>query len=328
MSLKQSLEKIINETKDLLWENDEWRNRYNNYANKITENLDFIESNQKTFHQWKPLTVYLNTTSALNAKKSVKYEIRYYGQTVAKLTGFKSGRHKLSTKGFDETNLRDFDCAIKLDGVNWAGNEAKEFRKYFKERKTSRNEGNNKKNEEHRLESLWLSELQKTKNKILPYAKPVEIGKARFPMPTPISASNHKKVKYSGYYGGGIDILARVGTGGVNTYLCIIELKDENVKREPPKYAIGQAVAYTTFIRELLRSECGNLWWKIFGFNSEIPKRLNLYAVCLMPSNSLNDYSFKDIELHIESDIIKLNYIYFIEKNNKIIEVDTSLEFI
>ena len=148
----------------------------------------------------------------------------------------------------------------------------------------------------------------------------------RFPMPTPISASDHKAVKYSGVYGGGIDILARTGTGGTNTYLCIMELKDENVKSEPPKAALSQAIAYTTFIRELLRSEAGREWWTLFGFHGEIPEQLTLYAACVMPIG-YNDYSFEDITLDIEGDIIKLHYVYFSEKDNKITEVDTSLRW-
>ncbi len=316
---------VIKGTKELLSQNDEWRIRYGEYAARITQNLDFIKSSRESFRQWAPLTVYLNTTSALKAKRTVQFELRYYGQTVAKLTAFKSGKHKLSTKGYVETNLRDFGCEIKLQGVDWAGNEAKEFRKFFKERKCPRNTKNNRGNEEHRLESLWLSELQKSKDKVLPYAKPVEIGKVRFPMPTPISASNHRTVKYSGFRGGGIDILARVGTGGPNTFLCIMELKDENVRNEPPRYALRQAVAYTTFIRELLRSESGSIWWRLFGFSGEIPSQLTLFAACMMPSGSYNDYSFKDMELDLEGDIIKLHYVYFTEQNNKIVDVDTSL---
>ena len=325
--LIEELDATVKETKVLLDQNGEWRSRYEGYGNRIAQNLDLIKSVRKSFRQWDPLHIYLNTTSALEAKRTVRFGLRYHGQTVANLTGINTGKHKLSTKGYEKNSLRDFDCAIKLDGVDWAGNEAAEFRRFFKDRKDRRNATGNKGNEEHRLESMWLSELKKSKDKTLPYSKPVEIGKIRFPMPTPLSASNHRTIKYSGNRGGGIDILARVGTGGRNTYLCIFELKDENVSKEPPSQAVRQAVVYTTFIRELIRSESGNIWWQLFGFGREIPKQLILYATCLMPSSSYNDYSFKDIELHIEEDIVKLHYVYFTEKNNRITDVDTSLKW-
>ena len=130
-------------------------------------------------------------------------------------------------------------------------------------------------------------------------------------------------LKYSGK-GGGIDILTRTGAGGKATRLCIMELKDENKKSEPPKDAMKQAVAYATFIRELLRSDAGEDWWKLFEFGGKIPRSLELYAACVMPSNDNNDYcSFRDMELNItENDTIKLHYLYFTEKKDGRITIE------
>lgn len=329
---RNDLVETINKTQALLYENKEdWISRYKKYAEDINKNLDFIESARKSFRQLKQLMVYLNTTSARNAISTVLFELRYYGQTVAELTGFESGELKLSTKRkkrYEKNNLRDFDCEIQLNDVDWVSDEAREFRKFFIHRKGPRKvEIGKKENEEARLESLWLSELEEKKDKALSYATPVRIGKVRFSMPTPISASQkNKPVKYSGFRGGGIDILARVGTGGPDTYLCIMELK---AKSEPPKHALRQAVAYTTFIRELLRSELGRTWWPLFGFSGEIPKKLILYAAYLIPNSEYNDYSFKDIELPIKGeDIVKLHYVYFTETDNKITSVNTSLKWL
>ena len=121
-----------------------------------------------------------------------------------------------------------------------------------------------------------------------------------------------------GIHGGGIDILARTGTGGKATNLCIMELKDENNKREPPKDAMKQAIAYATFIRELLRSDAGTAWWKLLGFGGKIPDMLELYTTCVMPSRLDNDYSFGNMVLNIEKDTIKLHYIYFTEENKRV----------
>lgn len=104
-------------------------------------------------------------------------------------------------------------------------------------------------------------------------------------------------------------------------------IEGRKCKSEPPKDALKQAIAYTSFIRELLRSEAGQEWWTLFGFNGKIPKQLTLYAACVMPSSNCNDYSFRDMTLDIDGDTIKLHYVYFIEKNNKITEVDTSLKW-
>lgn len=321
---KNKFMQVIEETQSLLKENSEWRERYSGYADSISRNKPLIEIVRRSFHEWSPLYVYLNTTSAKNAKNSVSFELRYMGQTVAKLIANKDKKHKLSTKNsknkLEETNLRDFGCNLCMAAADWDGKPAIEFRKFFKDREGARETGSNKSNEEHRLESLLLTEFSKTKSQEKPLLRiqPVKIAKVRFPMPTPISASNHKAIKYSGIYGGGIDILARTGTGGKATHLCIMELKDKNEKREPPKAAMEQAIAYATFIRELLRSDTGVAWWKLFGFKGNIPEPLELYATCMMPSNHNNDYSFGNMELNIERDTIKLYYIYFTDEDGKI----------
>jgi len=305
---------VIKETRLLLADNNEWEERYAGYAKKISENIDVIKIVRSSFREWSPLKIYLNTTAAKTAKHTVNFELRYLGQTVAKLKGAKDNEHKLSTKGYEKTNRRDFDCKIALSNADWRGKDAKDFRNAFKNRKGARNTGEHKNNEEHRLESLLLTEFSKTKNKTLRHIKPVTIGTVRFPMPTPISASNHAVLKYSRQYGGGIDILTRTGTGGKATHLCIMELKDNNEPSEPPKDAMKQALAYTTFIRELLRSNAGAAWWKLFDFKGQIPEPLELYAACVMPSvPKYNDTSFGAMKLGIDGDIIELHYVYFTE---------------
>ena len=318
-SLRIELEKTINDTIHLLEINSEWKKRYAEYAKDILQNLDYIKSVRKTFREWSPLYLYLNFTNAKRAKKSIKFELRFMGQTVADLV-FNKGL-KLNTRKYNHNNSKYFGCIIVLAGVDWDGSEAREFRSYFKNLKTV----SNKSNEEHRIESLLLSEFSKTRNKALTHIQPVKIKNIRFPMPTPLSACNHKTVKYSGIYGGGIDIFARTGSGGYNTNLCIMEVKDENIKREPPKDAVKQAVIYSTFILALLRSSCGQIWWKLFGFGGKIPKKLVVFATCMMPSNGNNDYSFEGMELIVGNDVIRLHYGYFTEESNKIRQIESSL---
>jgi hypothetical protein len=143
-------------------------------------------------------------------KKTVVFDLRYYGQTIARITGHVDGKLKLSTKGFEKNNLRDFGCDIQLKGVDWKGPEAAKFRKYFKDRKGPRNAEVNVGNEEHRLESLWLTELQKQSNKAVPNTKAVEVGNVRFPMPP----ASRRKLQYA---------IVRVGhTAGV--VCCLIAL--------------------------------------------------------------------------------------------------------
>jgi len=314
---------IVVKTRELLRQNPEWRSRYLSYAHALTQNRDLIKTVRATFHEWLPLFVYINVTHARNAGSSVIFELRYLGQTVARL--LVKDKVKISTAGFDDNNRRDFDCYIALASENWDGPAARAFRGHFKTRPALRNADSCRGNDEHRVESMMLTEFTRVKNKRLRHIKPVTIGGIRFPMPTPLCASNHKQIKYSGIYGGGIDILARTGTGGKATHLCIMELKDENVAAEPPREVMKQAVAYATFVRELLRSDAGPGWWNLLGFGGAIPDRLTLYAAVVMPFGSNPDSSFAGIELPIADDRIQLHFLYFQESQNAVSDFKTSL---
>lgn len=319
------LNPIIEKTQQLLNDNTEWLSRWTDYAANISYKKTFIKNIRKSFREWSPLYVYLTTTSIKNTSNSVVFDLRYMGQIVARLTGSKDGRHKLSTgyRYCEKSNLDNFGCGISLPDVDWCGDEAKKFRDFFKQRTGSR-QTNIRNNDEHRLESLILTEFFKTEstNKAVLHIQPVTpIENVRFPMPTYIKASNPDNVGI-GY--GHIDILTRVGTGR-STNLCIMELKDENKKTEPPEYVIKQALKYATFVRELLRSNCGRDWWKLFGFHGELPEKLKLYAACVIRSGKYNNTSFGEKEIAVGKDAIVLHYLYFEEENDALKFVSTSI---
>ena len=321
---------IVFETLRLIRTNDEWIGRYREYARLITDNLDDIKQARKAFREWSPLKFYLNVTNAKKASIRLTLGVRYQGQEVAELIFNKAKNEapmlNTTSNNYEKKNSDYFGWQKSLDMVDWHGAEAKAFRNFFK-KNPPRIDTIAKHNEEHRLESLLLSEFSKNKSaeKALQNIQPVKIEGIRFPMPTPISASNHKAIKYSKSYGGGIDILARVGKSGYSAKLCVIELKDENDPKEPAIEVIKQAAAYAVFIRELLRSESGSDWWKLFGFNKPLPKKLTLYATCAMPSGEGNDYYFANKEIQIKEDVIRFHYIYFREADNSIISIESSL---
>ena len=310
---------VVEKTRSLLKTNPEWPARYADYANKIQGSIPFISASRSSFRESSPLKVYLNITSAKGARRSVSFELRYLGQTVAELKGNKNKGFRLSTKRYRTTNRRDFDCDIWLPSADWRGEDSATFRSFFKARKGPRLGDSNRANEEHRLESLLLTEFSRRKSKEKPLLgiQPVRIAGVRSPIPTPISASNPRAIKYSGTRGGGIDILARTGTGGRAMHLCILELKIKGGRRESAS-AMEQAVAYTTFVRELLRSESGAAWWRLFGFGGDVPESLELYSACAMPLDAHNETSFGRRELNIEGDTIRLHYLYFVDEGTRI----------
>lgn len=320
-----NIENIIKETQELLVNNSEWKNRYKGYADHLLANMDVIESNRSRFNEFPPLYFYISTSNAKNAKKKLLLDVRYRGQSIATLKA-NENNITISTKEQDDKNLRDFNCTIKLNDIPWQETQVSEFRRFFKNRDNSRNyDDKNKKNEEHNVENLLLSEFSKpiSNNKQITGIQPVKICGNRFGMPTPISASDHKALKYANQYGGGIDIFARTGRG-LATYLTVIEVKDENNSREPPEDALKQSIQYAVFIRELLRSDCSENWYKIFGFKSAIPKNLTIRAVCAMPNDNL-DQSFAKQTYLIGVDKIECHYVYFKYDGKQLSDFQTSL---
>jgi len=265
---------------------EEWVKIFQNRARGILNNLDNIKQNRKQLHMWAPLTFSIKVTSATSTGKTVKIDVKYLGQNVAELSIEKDKVYITTNpdkKGKTESNNeRYFGCEIKLNDVPWKSAEARKFRRYFKDRIPEKSL-----RQESRIESLLLTEFAKSTDKLLRNIQPVMIGDVNFPMPTPLKASI-KGVEYSRNSSGGIDILARVGTGGRHAFLCVIEVKDENKQhtKEPPTVVIKQAIKYATFIRELVRSDAGKNWWKIFGFGGEVPKKLLIHATCAMPDDN------------------------------------------
>lgn len=331
------MEKFLNECKSTIHEVQEllvtnrehWVRRFSNYANDIHRNEEEIRNKKKkTFNEWAPLYLYMNVSQA---KGNMEFGLRYLGQQVATLKA-KDGKTTISTKLFDDNNKRDFGCDIKLTSDEWRSTNASVFRKHFAG-KLPRTLESKKRNEEHRVESALLTEFSKksSTDKELCNIQPVKIAKiARFQMPTPISASNPKKLTYGTGLGlgGGIDILCRVGSAG-RPHLCIMEVKDEYKANEPPRMAIKQALVYATFIRELLRSEDCEKWWHIFGFKKP-RKQIKLLVACVMPApaNDDPDISFGNITIPFDvdsTDCAVLHYMYINECDNKIKVVSTSL---
>jgi hypothetical protein len=298
----------------LLEENSEWIGRFKDYAGEIQANLQFIKKHRIAFHALSPMKVYLTSTNARQASKThLTLSLRYLGHKVADLTVAK--KLTINTSKYDVNNALCFGSHIKLKNADWRSAEARNFRKHFLTY-PSISAACPSREDEHRYESRLLTEFEKSTDKALPNIQPVEIKGIRFPMPTPLRACDQPIVEYAkNFIGGNIDIFCRTGLGTGNK-LCVFELKDENKKgsKEPPRKVVKQAIAYATFIVNLLRSESGLDWWHILresDRSKKVPDRLVIHAACLMPSNCNEYHSFDGITVNVGKDRILLNSVYF-----------------
>ncbi len=169
---------------------------------------------------------------------------------------------------------------------------------------------------EHSCENLLLRRLAETvgEKKYIKNIQPIKLADcAFFQMPTCLKASTAKKIKniddvkkieYSAYSGGGIDILAKIKKGN-KSELCVIELKDEYKPDERPIIAIRQAISYAVCLDYILRSEINTSkqnWYQILtGSKREIPDNININVVVAMPfKNDPETFLSKENEDEVE----------------------------
>lgn len=305
---------VIAAVRKLLRDNPEWIVRYKHYIDTLAEKkaAGTFSWAQRQFSVPAPFQLYLSLSMAIHkcTAKRTAFELRFHGQSVAvlfvdnqkeKTVSLQVKKAPAVYKVLREKSEADAAYLSSLDPsalYDWHGEEARNFRRIYAglERALATNGQSHLLGQpEHDMESFLLANYAKKRSdeKEIAYIQPVTMldTSARFQMPTPIKASSVKNgidtLAYAGKSGGGIDILARVGSGR-STTLAVMELKDENKDSEPPRKVICQAIAYATFLRELLRSEAGEGWWRFFGFGGSVPKKLTLKAIVVMPLKNQN----------------------------------------
>jgi len=315
VELIKKYQETFETTQNSLKENSEWINRYAGYADMFKKNEEAFLKHLDTLNNalnLKPtshLALYL-TTSRIK-KTKLCFDLRFRGQSIAEISPVKNDKYNVKfakdKKGRNRNEVKenadDFTC-MPID--------------LLKELNKRLNNEDIEHNKEHLIESVLLGNfsLPDAAGKCFKGIQPIKYAGCRFAMPTPFSASKAKdgKVKYSGFRGGSIDIFTRT-TG---KHISVIELKDESAEEEAkelPEDAIRQAIVYATFIRELLRTPKAKSddWYDIFGFTSNVPKKLNIKTIIAMPYSDKNSTSFKNIKLNFpeSGDTLELHYFYF-----------------
>lgn len=299
----------------------EWQKRYLDYAAKLSMNK---LSYSKPRNLSPLLKLYTTISGSLDNVKgnNPTLDVRYKGQSVANIEqvcddgkdNFKLiipveliNNNAKTFTGYSALNqLNDnVDICVDLDSTT-----GRIFNKFFTKDHTKQSKNKKEAHPEHTLESALLTELEKTMggDKYIKYIQPITLLKMRYQFPTPFTASKiYKKaingeigendLSYSKGNGGGIDILARR-----KRKIVVMELKDEYSNKEKPELAIRQAIVYATFVRELLRygeSQNKDHWYKLFGFNSKLPKKLKIKCAIAMPD-------VKDPNLFINAGLMEL----------------------
>jgi hypothetical protein len=136
-------------------------------------------------------------------------------------------------------------------------------------------------------------------------------------LPVPISASGKGPKEDHGH----IDILARHRGKDNRTRLSVWELKKPHTYGRPA----SQAYIYAATLLYILRqTKQGPAWYRLFGYRSSIPKRLEIEAVVAITRDQEKKFIQEETELkkstylQIEGDSIQLYAAYYEEEAQSI----------
>jgi len=346
--MKQTNSTTVQQTIDVLSnpDNEVWKEIYRRYAEQIIRNKKKYGENARLFQPKEPLLSYSSIGKASYEGQTTAYDLRFAGQSVGLIEVNKDWncKVKLTVTERQAKYAKDhfgFKNSNSFERKSWKEDrEAIEFRKFYMDNKSTQDIAI--KSQEHRIESELLKEFNKTlrkQNKLLCNIQPVKLGGKFFQLTTPLKGSTHVPTisltsNKKGATGGGIDILARVKHEAFKSRLAVIELKDENLDNESQEVAMFQALIYTTFIAHLLRSDSGKLWWYIFlnkkgekdklnkitdfsDFNKikellkDVPEKLHIDVVTLMPKGNSKEGDFKDIRIDKLNVCLHLYSLYY-----------------
>ena len=308
---------------DSIWEKnkEEFETKLSNWIDALSIGNKFLHSAKKEFHSWHPLKAYVSVKKAKSPSKPV-FSLRFLGREIALLI-IKDKQVFLQLKGHKTKNEKTFGLSLPDDLYSWTGKEGQKLRKHFRDLFHSTQGMLNIREQEHRIESKFLSEMRKGSGKFgLDSFKiqPVIIAN-KFPlqMPLPISANTGIPKPSTGY----IDILARHRLKNNKTNLSVWELKKPGTY---DKKVVSQAYIYSATLLKVLRySRYGSEWYKLFGFKSKIPSSLEIEAVVAVSPDQETKFK-KTLEklkettpLKIGNDFINVVAAYYEEKPNSII---------
>ncbi len=301
-----------------LQENDEWIERFAQYAQALEKREKMYKSNRLLFRTKWPLSGY--TSVSMAKKAGYEYDLRFKGQSIG-VVRFNRQKELVFIKGAAYKNFKGLPSGVKFPEIVdkeilWRKGEdpskkhAGTYRSFLKKYEKDLSPVF----PEHVRENLLLHEFKCSSSayKSLIGIKPVELCGSFFQMPTPLMASNHAVgIQYAkNGMGGGIDILSRVRHCG--NRLCVMEVKDDYTN-DTQEQALQQALAYATFLALLLRSKNGEKWWKIFGFHGNVPKQLHIDVASLTPLKDIDEQKDEAISLP-NNCTLHLYSLYFNDK--------------
>ena len=291
----QSWAKLVDQK---LKEDNTWSRKYADYANLMLKNEEQIKVARSKFNKTSHIFPYLTIGGV--TKGSTNFSLRYLGQIIGEI---RVSSDKVFLYVDEKTSLNNtqyFGCELgTIHGEKWTSNKASQFRKFFKELSDVY-----PRQKEHLLESALFSEMEKrtSANKSLPRITTIKYANTRIHMKTAVSACKSSNGRINVGSGGEIDLFCRRNVRPGESRIVVIEIKDENKKSEGFNDAIMQAISYAVFIKNLIHSDSGVNWMKLWGMQNQSLRNLTIDAVVAMPVEGVMTPDFEGIVLDLQND--------------------------
>lgn len=292
--------------------------RLDDWLRRLEHAGDLIRRERKSFHQWNPLRVYVSVANVRSSSRVV-FSLRFFGQEVAELF-VEDNQSVLRLKGHSKKNAKYFGCELSDGDYAWKGREARQFRSRFKQKALSSKGKPGGRSHEHQVESKFIEEMLKGSGKFGMTGlqiQPVTIEGCPLQFPVPISASSGRAKKGNGH----IDILARHRGAKGKTRLSVWELKKPHTYGRPAHQACIYAL---TLLRILRHTKSVAEWYRLFGYKSPIPRRLEIEAVVAVTGDQKSRFEREAAELkrstpfEIDGDSIRLYGAFYSEGERSI----------
>ena len=234
-------QKTIEQSKDLF-------KPYEEQQKALTEKKELLDQFHKQVKEFDGIQFYL--VGVNQAQDNIfTIQARKDGQPIATIK-IAEDKTTVTTTTYDESNKKTYNCEIQLKDQELKTKETMQFLTYFdKEMKPK-----TKIDEQAHTQAMLLSEFAKTSSydKLLTGIQPIKYSNLYYPIPIILNP----KEEQHGY----IDILTRTKV----RKLTIIEPLTEDLTSES---VLANGTSKAIFLLNLLHSEQGQQWYKIFGFH-------------------------------------------------------------
>lgn len=304
--MNKLLEETIKQAQKKIEQSKDWSKTYEEYANVLKENKPLLDQFYKQVKSFDGIQFYILEVKSTQPN-IFTIQARYKGQAIATI-GITKDNTTITTKNYDESNKKIYNCEIQLKDNDIKAVETMQFFNFF----NNDIQPKGKINEQAHLESMLLSEFAKTTSydKLLTGIQPIKYSNLYFPIPIILDTK-----KETGY----INILTRTKV----RKLTIIEpLTGDHT----PEMILANGTSKAVFLLNLLHSEKNQEWYKILGFHGRVTPHLTI-KVCIAVPKELKAKckEFEPFELKAGTDSIEYHYMSYNTDGNAITKLDTTL---